>query len=220
VTTGGSVPGAIRVFVVDDHLVVRAGLRSIIQSEPGFEWVGEAGDGETFLSCLDSARPHVVLMDIRMPGMGGVEALRRAKERTPGIGIVILTTFDEVDLLVAAVRNGANGYLLKDAGRDAILQGIQAAARGDVLFASGVLDTVLAAPARPATEDSPTFTPREEDVLRELANGSSNKRIARRLNIAERTVKAHLTSIYAKLGVKTRTATVAWALQHGLHTDS
>ena len=209
-------PSPVRVFVVDDHLVVREGLRLILESEPDFEWVGEAEHGRAFLDQVEDAKPHVVLMDVRMPVMGGLEALRQVRGKAPEIGVVMLTTFDEEDQLVGAIRGGARGYLLKDADRDTILEGIRAAARGEVLLGSEVLETVLARPADPKGAGPGMLTQREEEVLSALGEGSSNKRIAQRLGISERTVKAHLTNIYQKLGVETRTAAVARALRDGL----
>jgi NarL family two-component system response regulator YdfI len=148
--------------VVDDHLVVREGLRLILESEPGLEWVGEAEDGAALLVEVEKVGLDVVLMDVRIPGMGGLQALRHLKKIVPEVGVVMLAIFDEEDQLISAVRGGARGYLLKDAGRDTILE------------------TVLAAADKPTV--GTTLTRREEQVLRALAEGASNKSIARRLD--------------------------------------
>ena len=209
-------PSPIRVFVVDDHLMIREGLRLILESEPGLEWVGEAEDGEVFLAAVAEAAPDVVLMDVRMPRMGGLETLRILKKRAPDIGVVMLTTFDEEEQLVAAVRSGARGYLLKDVDRETLFRSVRAVARGEALLDSQALETVLAGEADAGGGHESALTQREDEVLRALVEGASNKSIARSLEISERTVKAHLTSIYEKLGVQSRTEAVARALQDDL----
>ena len=154
-------------------------------------------------------------MDVRMPKMGGLEALKILKETAPDIGVVMLTTFDEEEQLVTAIRSGARGYLLKDVDRETLFRSVRAVARGEALLDSQDLETVLAGEVQ-ARGDESTLTQREDEVLRALVEGASNKSIARSLDISERTVKAHLTSIYEKLGVQSRTEAVARALQDDL----
>lgn len=218
--------GRLRVLVVDDHLVVREGLRLILDSGEGFEVVGEAADGAAAVREFKALRPDVVLMDLRMPGVDGLEAIERIRAEDAGAAIVVLTTFNEAELVQRALRAGARGYLLKDAPRDALLEAVRAAAKGDVLLRPEVMAQALglgAAPrtASPAAASSSGSTPaglteREAEVLRAVARGERNKEIAERLGISERTVKAHLTSVFNKLGVDTRAAAVSAALRHGL----
>ncbi len=197
---------SIRILITDDHLIVREGLRLILETADGFEVVGEAADGSECLRLLPNLAPDVVLMDLQMPGMDGISAISHLRRLYPDIAIVILTTFNEDELMLRGLQAGARGYLLKDTDRQSLLDTITAAARGETLLKPEILRRVLAlqhAPAvypAPQTEDSP-LTDRELEVLRAAALGERNKEIARRLGISERTVKAHLTSIYNKFGV-------------------
>ncbi len=210
----------IRVLIVDDHLVVREGLRFILGISKEFEWVGEAGDGATAVRLAGELKPDVVLMDLRMPGMDGLEAIEHIHTQWPHIAVVILTTFNEDDLMIRGLRAGARGYLLKDASREVLLDSIRSAARGQTLLQPEIMARVLAhvepESTRSDSHAETKLTEREIEVLVCVARGERNKEIAARLNIAERTVKAHLDSIYNKLGVDSRAAAVSQATQQGI----
>ena len=211
----------IRILITDDHIIVREGLRLILETADGLEVVGEAADGAECLRLMPDLAPDVVLMDLQMPGMDGITAIGHLRREHPETAIVILTTFNEDEMMLQGLQAGARGYLLKDTDRQTLLDAITAAARGDTLLKPEILNRVLAlqqAPAAapaPLNEDSP-LTDRELEVLRAVALGERNKEIAYKLGISERTVKAHLTSIYNKFGVDSRAAAVAIATQNGL----
>lgn len=209
----------IRIVLADDHAVVREGLRLLLETEPGFEVVGEAATGDEAVATACRQRPDVVLMDVRMPAMDGVTATRRLSEEAPEIAVVVLTTYDEGDSMVAGLRAGAKGYLRKDVDRATLLAAIRAAAAGQSLLQADVLARLVDAPEG-RNADPPRavgqLTRRERSVLSALVRGDRNKTIAHTLGITERTVKAHVASIYAKLGVATRTAAVARAIRDGL----
>jgi NarL family two-component system response regulator YdfI len=213
----------IRVLVVDDHLVVREGLRLILQVEaPDIELVGDAPDGATALRLVEETQPDVVLMDLRMHGMDGLDAIAHLRAHWPRIAVIILTTYDEDDLVLRGLRAGACAYLLKDVGRETIFQTIRSAARGEALLQPEILARLLAltqppAPASPEERAAAIeLTARERAILARVARGERSKEIAARLGITTSTVAAHLTTIYSKLGVDSRAAAVARALQHGL----
>ncbi len=214
-------PEAIRVLIADDHEIVREGLRLILEEEE-FIIVGEATDGVEAVRLTTETQPQVVLMDLRMPGMDGLEAIGQIRTQHPEIAIVILTTYDEDELMVRGLRAGARGYLLKDTKRQVLFDTLRAAARGETLLLPEVLARVMSQPAdRPMGVANPPpthilMTEREREVLLGVARGEHNKEIAKRLNITERTVRAHLASIYNKLGVDSRAAAVAAAGQQGL----
>lgn len=213
---------AIRVVVVDDHLIVRQGLRLMLE-EAGddFDLVGEAHEGAAALRIVGEARPDVVLMDVRMPGMDGLEAIGHIRERHPQTAVVVLTTYNEEDLVVRALQAGACGYLLKDTNRDTLFRAIRAAVRGEMLLQPGIMEHILAHTARAPAPSSPTkdsgeLTNREREVLEGVAKGQRSKEIALHLHITENTVKGHLATIYAKLGVDSRASAVAEAMERGL----
>jgi two-component system, NarL family, response regulator YdfI len=208
----------IRVLVVDDHLIVREGLSLILETAEGIEQAGEAADGAEALRLCAELRPDVVLMDLRMPGMDGLTAIRRLAETQPQIAVIILTTYDEDDLMLQGLQAGARGFLLKDTSRAALLDAIRAAARGQTLLSPAVMQRILAHAAAPSASSSGPLdlTERELEVLRAAAQGQRTKEIAYALHITERTVKAHLASIYNKFGVDSRPAAIAVAAQRGL----
>jgi NarL family two-component system response regulator YdfI len=210
------------VLVVDDHLIVREGLSLILETAEGIEQAGEAADGAEALRLCAELRPDVVLMDLRMPGMDGMTAIRRLAESQPQVAVIILTTYDEDDLMLQGLQAGARGFLLKDTSRAALLDAIRAAARGQTLLSPAVMQRILAhaaAPVAPAPASAAgplDLTERELEVLRAAAQGQRTKEIAYALHITERTVKAHLASIYNKFGVDSRAAAIAVAAQKGL----
>ena len=211
----------IRILITDDHLIVREGLRLILETAEGLEVVGEAADGAECLRLLPDLAPDVVLMDLQMPGMDGLTAIGHLRREHPEIAIVILTTFNEDELMLRGLQAGARGYLLKDTDRRTLLDTITAAARGETLLKPEILSRVLALQQAPTTAPTPRkedalLTGRELEVLRAVALGERNKEIAYKLGISERTVKAYLTSIYNKFGVDSRSAAVMIATQKGL----
>ncbi|GAB2967554.1 response regulator [Frigoribacterium salinisoli] len=217
----------IRVLVVDDHPLVRAGLRALVDGEEGVQVVAEAADGERSLDAWRQHRPDVVLMDLSMPGIGGVEATRRLVEEHPDARVVVLTSVPDAATVREALGAGAVGYLLKDADPASVVAGVRAAAAGDAPLDPRAARAVL--PARgapPATVDRgqevrPEPAPpvavagREADVLRLIAQGLANKQIGQRLGISERTVKAHAGSLFRRIGVADRTSAALWARDHG-----
>jgi NarL family two-component system response regulator YdfI len=210
----------LRVLLADDHAIMREGLRLLLEGEENFVVVGEAGDGETAVSLTGELRPQVVLLDLRMPGMDGLTALEVIRARWPEVAVVILTTYNEDELMIRGLQGGARGYLLKDTSRHALFATLLAAARGETLLQSDVLErafsraTGKAAP-RPAPVDTQTLTDREREVLAGVARGERSKEIALKLGIRERTVKAYLAKIYTKLGVDSRAAAIAVAARNG-----
>lgn len=205
----------IRLLIVDDHPIVRDGLRAVFESEPAFEVVGQAADGIEAVDRAVVLDPDVVLMDLRMPRMGGVEAIRRLRERAPGIRVLVLTTFDSDADVLPAVEAGATGFLLKDAPREELRRAVHAAYLGQAVLAPSVAQKLLGrmrAPAPPAEQ----LTDRELKVLTLVASGSTNREAAKQLFISEATVKTHLLHVYAKLGVRDRASAVAEAYKRGL----
>ena len=202
----------IRVLIVDDHQIVRGGLEQLLSTAEDIEVVGAAGDGAEAVSLAAETRPDVVLMDLSMPVLDGVEATRRIVDADPDRHVVALTSFSDEGRILAALRAGAIGYVLKHAGPDELIGAVRAAHAGgsplDPRAARVLLDAQRA--LRPA-EDLST---REEEVLRLVATGLANKQIARRLGISERTVKAHLTNVFQRLGVTDRTQAAMWAKEH------
>jgi DNA-binding NarL/FixJ family response regulator len=202
----------IRVLIVDDHAVVRRGLEQLINSAPDLEIVGSATDGEEAVQMSAERTPDVILMDLSMPVLDGTEATRQIVAARPEVHVVVLTSFDDQRRILDALGAGATGYLLKDAEPDEVLSAIRTAVEGgsplDPRAARVLVD------ARREQAPARSLSPREEEVLRLLAVGLANKQIARRLGIAERTVKAHLTSVFQQLGVTDRTQAALWAREH------
>lgn len=207
----------IRIAIADDHLIIRQGIRMILETEEEFELVGEAGDGAEILDVCAKMHPDVVLMDLRMPGMDGLTAIEKLRVTNPEIAVVILTTFNEDELMMRGLQAGARGYLLKDTNRDTLFDSIRTAARGETLLAPDILRRLIQRVESPAPMDEKAapLTDREAEVLKAVAQGERSKEIAFKLGITERTVKAHLASIYSKLGVDSRAAAIAIAAQKG-----
>lgn len=210
----------IRVLVADDHAVVRDGLKLVLEAEDEFVVVGEAGDGAEAVRLVRELAPDVVLMDLRMPGVDGLSALEQIRRNDPKAAVVILTTYNEDDLMVRGLRGGARGYLLKDTNRRTLYETLRAAARGDTLLDPEILKRVLqSAPDEKKPRGTMPLSERELQVLRRVARGERSKEIAVELAITERTVKAHLASIYNKLGVDSRAAAIAEASKRGWLRD-
>ncbi len=204
----------IRLLLAEDHGVVRDGLIRLLSSLPDIEVVGAAADGVEAIRMADEYRPDVILMDLRMPGMDGSEATRRLLENDPDAQVVILTSFSERDEILNALDAGAIGYLLKDAEPDELIRGVRAAARGDSPLAPKAARTLITSRASSASGDP--LTARERQVLSLVANGLPNKLIARELGIAEKTVKAHLTTVFQRIGVTDRVQATIWARDHNI----
>ena len=209
----------IRVVIVDDHLMVRRGLHVLLEEMEEMELVGEAADGAAALRLLEEAHPDVVLMDIRMPGMDGIETMRRIRRTWPHVAVLILTTYNEDDLMIQGLRAGACGYLLKDASMEALRHALRTAARGEMLMQPEIMARILSRAAsspKPSSLSAWELTEREREVLEGVARGQRSKEIAARLGISARTVGAHLTSIYMKLNVDSRIEAVTVAVERGL----
>jgi DNA-binding NarL/FixJ family response regulator len=209
----------LRVLIADDHPVVRGGLRALIDSLAGLEVVGEAADGESAVREAQLLRPDVVLMDVRMPGVDGVEATRRIRERVPETAVLILTMYDDDATVFTAMRAGARGYLLKGAEQEEILAAISAVVVGQAVFGPGVAARILGhleAPPPAGADSFPELTEREREVLDLLAAGQRTAAIADTLCLSPKTVSNHLTSIFAKLEVADRTAAILRAREGGL----
>lgn len=227
---GETAARSIRILVVDDHTVVRAGLCGMLELASDLEVIGEAANGrEAVVRCAE-LQPDLVLMDLRMPEMDGLEAIRQIKAQWPKVEVVILTTYNEDDYIIQGLRLGARGYLLKDTSREQLYNAIRTASRGGSLLPPEILakvvahldDSRTAAPAKPpvTSSDDSLLSQRECEVLLGVARGERNKEIAARLGISERTVKAHVASVYAKLGATARGEAIAIAMRKGIISSS
>ena len=203
----------VRLLISDDHPIVRAGFEGILAGNPDFEVVGEAGNGREAVEMARRLGPDVVLMDLRMPEMDGVEAIQKIKDELPGIHVLVLTTYDSDADILRAIEAGATGYLLKDAPREELFRAIRAASRGEPVLAPSVTARLMKRARAPAGS---TLSDREVEVLGLVARGASNREIARGLYLSEATVKTHLIHVFNKLGVTDRTAAVTTALERGI----
>jgi DNA-binding NarL/FixJ family response regulator len=201
----------IRVLVAEDHAVVRGGLLQLLGNVDGIELVGAASGGREAVELASEHRPDVVLIDLEMPEMDGIEATRRIRAGDPDVNVVVLTAFSDRHRILDAIDAGAVGYLLKDAEPEDLIRGLEAAGRGESPLAPQAAQALVSARA---AQQSNELTPREREVLALLADGLPNKLIARRLEISEKTVKAHLTSIFQRIGVTDRTQAALWAQRH------
>jgi two-component system, NarL family, response regulator LiaR len=205
------------VLLVDDHAVVREGLRSFLELQDGIEVVAEAADGEAAVRAAEAWKPDVVLMDLVMPRLDGVGAMRELRRRLPSARVIVLTSFPDDDRLLPAIRAGAAGYLLKNADPQEVVRAVRAAHAGEALLDPGVAARLVEAIAQPpGAEPAERLTPREREVLALIARGMPNKLIARELEISEKTVKTHVGHLLAKLGVTDRTQAALQAVREGL----
>jgi len=204
---------SIKILIADDHPVVRSGIRGMLETEADFNVIAEAGNGREALELVEKLPPDVVLMDLRMPEMEGVEAITKIKESYPDIHILVLTTYDTDADIVRAVEAGATGYMLKDAPREELFRAVRATARGEAALAP-IVASRLMGKLRSSGEEA--LSPREIDVLMLVARGAGNQDVAEKLYISKATVKSHLLQIYQKLGVSDRTAAATTAIELGI----
>jgi len=209
-----------KVIICDDQAIVRDGLAMLLNLEKDIEVVGQAQDGAEAVEQAGQQQPDLVLMDLKMPGMNGIEATRQIRARYPAIKVLVLTTYDDDEWVFDAIRAGAAGYLLKDTPREAVIQAVRGTVAGksfvDPAVAGKLLGQVAGQQTQPATLITDKLTGREVDVLRLLARGFTNADIAARLHLSEGTVRNHVSAILAKLGVSDRTQAAVIAIQHGL----
>jgi len=210
---------SIRILIADDHGVLRAGLRALLNAEPGLEVVGEAADGHTALHLAAELRPDVALMDLSMPGLDGIQVTRQLKETLPGTRVLILTVHEDESLLREAIQAGAAGYIIKRAVESELINAIRAVCSGD-LYVHPALTRALLRDLSPAltSDQAPTepLTPREIDVLRLIAQGYTNRQVAEKLHVSVRTVESHRANLTSKLGIASRAELVRYAKEHGL----
>jgi DNA-binding NarL/FixJ family response regulator len=222
----GLADGALRVLLVDDQELVRSGLRRILRRKDGFDIVAECADGDQVEAAVDSHLLDVIVMDLRMKRVDGIEATRRLRDRPHAPHVLVLTTFDDDELLSGALRAGAAGFLLKDSPAEELIKAVRAVAVGDSWLDPSVTGRVLATYRESVPGGARTsrtldqLTPRERDVLRLIGRGRSNTEIAEALVISEVTVKSHVGHIFAKLGLRDRSAAIVYAFDHGVVTAS
>lgn len=213
-----STQSTIRVLIADDHAIVRKGIRALLATEPGIEVVGEASNGQEAMDMAQHLEPNVILMDLVMPGMDGLEATKQLTAMLPQVGILVLTSFDGDDKVFPAIKAGALGYLLKDTGPEDLVQAIQQVSHGESSLHPSIARRLLrriSEPEQPPAEID-ALTDRELEVLRLVAHGRSNREISDRLTISEATVRTHVSNILAKLNLCSRTQAALYALREGL----
>lgn len=208
----------IRVFVADDHAIVRQGIRALLSTEPGIEVIGEVGDGERAVEQVLALRPDVTVIDLVLPGIEGAEAIARIRSNWPEARILVLTSFVSDEKVLPAIRAGARGYLLKDSSPEELVRAIRQVDRGESPIDPAVAGWVMRELSKPQTPvpGIDALTARELDVLREVARGFSNQEIAVRLNLGEATVRTHISHILSKIGLASRTQATLYALREGL----
>lgn len=215
--------GNTRVLVVDDHVVFRYGMRAMLANVRGFEVVAEAGSGEEAVEKVVEAHPDIVLMDVQMPGMNGIEATRRIKQANPSVSVVVVTMFGDDDSVFSAMRAGAKGYVLKGADAEEVMKVLRAVADGEAHFGPEIARRLMGffsapKPASPS-EDFPELTAREVEILEFMARGMSNPDIASRLYVSPKTIRNHVSHIFLKLQVADRAQAIVRAREAGLGTD-
>jgi DNA-binding NarL/FixJ family response regulator len=215
-------PATLDIVIVDDQLLLRAGFRKLLDGEPGLDVVGDAGDGQEAVELVERLRPNVVLMDIRMPVLDGIEATRRITSHFPETAVLVLTTYDLDEYVFSALEAGASGFLLKDTPPDELTSAIRVVARGDALIAPAITRRLIAEFAGRSTglrlRELPPISDREREVLVGVARGLSNSELAAQLFIGEATVKSHVSSLLSKLGCRDRVQLVVIAYEAGLVT--
>jgi DNA-binding NarL/FixJ family response regulator len=204
---------SIRLLIVDDHPVVRDGLSGIFAGDPDFEVVGQAANGLQAVTQAQELHADVVLMDLRMPEMGGVEAIKQLRQRMPSAHVIVLTTYDTDNEVLSAIEAGATGYLLKDAPREELIRAVRAAHRGESVLSPSVAGRLMGRARRPATD---AISPRELEVIKLIAGGANNREAAAKLFVSEATIKTHLIHVFEKLGVRDRAAAVSEAYKRHL----
>jgi len=211
---------SIHVFIVDDHVLYREGVRKMLSIAPDIEIVGEAASGDEAIAQALALQPDVVLMDLKMPGVNGIEATRRILYASPRIGVLVLTMFETDETVFAAMRAGARGYLLKDADQEEVLRAVKAVSRGEAIFSPAIAERLIHyfAALRPTTADLafPQLTDREREILHLIAQGHSNSEIAERLLLRTKTVQNHVSNIFSKLQVADRAQAIVRARDAGL----
>ncbi|MDY8095710.1 response regulator transcription factor [Paenibacillus polymyxa] len=210
-----------KILIVDDHWVVREGLKLVLETHDSYEVIGEAGEGVTALKLIEELQPDVILLDLYMPQMSGLETMKALREKQNETPVIILTTYNEDDLMIKGLSLGAKGYLLKDTSRENLFRTIESALRGETLLQPEITARVFAATNKREAEAEShernlVLTDKERHILKSVAHGFKSKEIAFDMGISERTVKAHLTNIYNKLGVDSRSEAVAVSLERGI----
>lgn len=211
---------ALRILIADDHPVFRDGIRALLEATPGMAIVGEATTGDDVIVYAEQLEPDVILMDVRMPGLNGIEATRQIVQTSPHIRVLIITMFEDDQTVFAAMRAGARGYVLKDAAKDELRRAIQAVANGEAIFSPAIATRLIAFFAHPRSAESsnafPELTDREQHILLLLAKGESNNEIASRLNLTTKTVSNYVSTILNKLHVADRAQAIVRARNAGL----
>ncbi|CAM3019173.1 response regulator [Cupriavidus taiwanensis] len=214
----------IRILLIDDHTLFRSGIRALLQRQADFEIVDEASDGVEGIKRAKQHRPDVILLDLNMPGLSGLEALQLLVEDLPQTAVIVLTVSEEAEELAAALRGGARGYLIKNIETEALIAGIRRAAAGEPVISDSMTAKLVAQFRAPVPavalrqDDAPRLTAREREIVQGLARGESNKEIARDLGVAESTVKIHVQNILKKLNLASRVQVAVYAVEHGLNT--